>query len=126
MRATSNPIGKLVIFMERKMIIAMSAGQYEHKKMFDTIKKRIRYLNYGLLGLATILHDKLGLDVVMVQGENASPEEILRRIEKERIDISKDCDCFLLSIPSYYSITWCTGFCKIVKEKFNKKIIVGG
>ncbi len=112
--------------MEKRKIIAISAGQYDYKKVFDTIKKRIRYLNYGLLGLATILHDKLGLDVVMVQGENASPEEILRRIEKERIDISKDCDCFLLSIPSYYSITWCIDFCKLVKEKFDKRIIVGG
>lgn len=112
--------------MERKKIIAISAGQYDYKKMVDTVKKRIRYLNYGLLGLVTILHDKLGLDVVMVQGDNVSPKEILRRIERENIDISKDGDCFLLSIPSYYSITWCVDFCKLVKEKFNKKIIVGG
>ena len=126
LKVTSNSIEKIGLFMERKKIIAISAGQYDYKKTFDAIKRRIRYLNYGLLGLVTILHDELELDVVMVQGDNASPEEILRRIEKENIDISKDCDCFLLSIPSYYSITWCINFCKLVKERFNKKIIVGG
>ncbi len=109
-----------------KKIIAVSAGQYDYKKGTDLIKGRIRYLNYGLLGLATILHDNLGLNVLVVQGDQKSPPALFERIEKEGIDISEECECFLLSIPSYYSVTWCAEFCRIAKEKYGKKIIVGG
>jgi hypothetical protein len=37
-----------------------------------------------------------------------------------------DIDAILLSVPSYYSISWCAEFCRIIKEKYNKEIIVGG
>ena len=106
--------------MKKNKIIAVSAGQYDYKKGTDLIKGRIRYLNYGLLGLATILHDKLGLNVLVAQGNQKSPSELFERIEKEGVDISEECECFLLSIPSYYSVTWCAEFCRIIKEKYGK------
>ena len=112
--------------MKEKRIIAISAGQYEHKKETDLVKKHIRYLNYGLLGLVTMIYEKLGLDIVMLQGDNCSPKELIERIEMENINIAEDCEYVMLSIPSNYSLSWCTEFCEIIKARFNKKIIVGG
>ena len=107
--------------MKGKKIIAVSAGQYEYKKETDFIKKHIRYLNYGLLGLVTMIKEQLGLDAIMLQGDNYSPEELIEKIQNEKIDISKDCECFMISVPSNYSITWCAELCKIIKEQFGKK-----
>jgi hypothetical protein len=100
-------------------LIAISAGQYSHKKEINPIKKHIRYLNYGLLGLVTMLHDTLGMDVVMAQGDNYFPDEFLERLEGRGIRMD-DIDAVLLSVPSYYSVSWCAEFCRIIKEKYNK------
>lgn len=107
-------------------IIAISAGHDITKKGNNPIRNRIRYLNYGLLGLATILRHQGGLDITVFQADSFTVEQLIEVIEQEGIDIYNECECFLLSIPSYYSITWCMKFCEIVKLKYNKKIIVGG
>ncbi|MBR2650172.1 MAG: radical SAM protein [Clostridia bacterium] len=111
--------------MKNQRIIAISAGQYTHKKGTDPIKEHIRYLNYGLLGLATVLHDRLGLDVTVAQADSDTPGMLIERLSKRQVHI-EEYDCVLLSIPSFYSIEWCADFCKIIKEEYGKAIIAGG
>lgn len=109
-----------------KKIIAISAGQTYSKKVNNLIREKIKYLNYGLLGLVTILKHYGNLDITMFQGEQYSAEGIFKLIESSGINIYNDCDYFLLSIPSYYSVSWCKEFCRIAKLRYGKKIIVGG
>ena len=109
-----------------KTIIAISAGHDSSKKADSLIRKRIRYLNYGLLGLATILKHQGNVDIIVYQGDSYDVETLLDLIEESGINISIDCECFLLSIPSYYSMSWSARFCEIVKQRYKKTIIVGG
>lgn len=109
-----------------KTVIAISAGHDSTKKADSLIRKRIRYLNYGLLGLATILKHQGNIDIIVYQADSYSVEMLLDLIERSGINIAIDCECFLLSIPSYYSMSWCKRFCEIVKQMYQKTIIVGG
>ena len=106
-------------------ILAVSAGQNEYKKETNPIKRHIRYLNYGLLGLVTVLHNDLGLDVYMAQGDNDTPSEFIERLYDRGIRI-EEFECILLSIPSFYSIKWCAEFCRIINEKYKTGMIAGG
>lgn len=106
-------------------VIAISAGQLSHKKTNSAIQKRITYLNYGLLGLVTMLKEHLSMDIAMFQADARSPKELLDCIERESVALN-DCDHMLLSIPSFYSVSWCHEFCKTVKANYDIKIIAGG
>lgn len=112
--------------VKMKRVIAISAGQEFSKKGDNILRKRIKYLNFGLLGLATIMHDKLGIDVTVFQADYITAEELIGQIEKTGIDIKRECECFFLSIPSFYSISWCQKFCHLVKYRYGKMIIAGG
>lgn len=109
-----------------KKVIAISAGQEISKKGNNIIRQRIKYLNYGLLGLATILKSIMNIDIIVFQADYNTPQELIEKIEKVGININTECECFLLSIPSYYSVSWCKKFCELIKFRYNKKIIVGG
>lgn len=109
-----------------KKVIAVSAGQNTFKKGNNVLRQRIKYLNYGLLGLATILKEKLNVDISVFQADYFTAEELIRHIENVGIDIVAECECFLVSIPSFYSISWCQQFCELIKVRYNKRIIVGG
>lgn len=111
--------------MNNQKIIAISAGQLSYKKEMNLVRKRIKYLNYGLLGLSTILHDKLNLDIVMFQADELLPEEFINKLIASGVDIGK-CNYMLLSIPSFYSISWCKEFCRLIKSNYNITIIAGG
>lgn len=108
-----------------KLILAISAGQSLYKKEVNPLQRHSRYLNYGLLGLVTMLHDKGNLPIHMFQGEG-TPQEMLYTIKKEGIQLDRDCQCVLLSIPSSYSVTWSQIFCKLLREESNLPIVVGG
>lgn len=109
-----------------KTVIAVSAGHDSTKKADTLIRRRIRYLNYGLLGLATILKHQGGIDIAVFQADSYEVDALLDLIEKSGINIASDCECFLLSIPSYYSMSWCARFCETVKRRYRKQIVVGG
>ncbi len=83
-------------------------------------------MNYGLLGLATILKHVGNLDITVFQADNYDVETFLQLIENAGIDLKNDCEYILLSIPSYYSMTWSADFCKQIKERYEKPIVVGG
>ena len=89
-------------------IIAISAGREFYKDKGEPFANDIAYLNYGLLGLCTMLYEH-GLDVEMYHGyEGPLP----------------DCSHILLSIPSNYSLSWCEKFCETVPP--GPILIVGG
>lgn len=111
---------------EMKKVLAISAGQEISKKEENIIRKKIKYLNYGLLGLTTIMHDKLEIDVTVFQADYITVEELIEQIEKAGIDIERECECFFLSIPSFYSLSWCQKFCYLIKFQYNKIVIAGG
>lgn len=106
-------------------IIAISAGQLDYKKETNAIRKRIKYLNYGLLGLTTLIHENLPVDIIMFQANDLLPERLLEYIEDSGVFL-KDYSHILLSIPSFYSVSWCKQFCEIVKSIYRIKIIAGG
>lgn len=110
----------------KKNIIAVSAGQKNSKKGDTIIRQKQKYLNYGLLGLSTLINNRSDFNARMFQADNKSPIDIIREIEKTGIDLNKDCKYILLSIPSYHSITWCTEFCEIISKEYDVDIIVGG
>lgn len=109
-----------------KTIIAISAGHDSSKKVENRIRSRIRYLNYGLLGLATILKHQGGIDIIVYQADSYNVDALFDVIERSGINIISDCECFLLSIPSYYSMSWSIKFCEAVRQRYQKKVIVGG
>lgn len=108
------------------MILAVSAGTDGSKKKKNPIRNHIRYLNYGLLGLATLINQYTDKEIKLFQGDGYEPKELFKVIASSGIDILKDCEYILLSIPSYYSISWCKDFCRIIKNEYALKIIVGG
>lgn len=111
--------------MSNKKIIAISAGQLSYKKEANLVRNKIKYLNYGLLGLTTLLHEKLNLDITMFQADELLPEGFVDKIIHSGIDLEK-YDYIMLSIPSFYSISWCKEFCQIIKNNYDITIIAGG
>lgn len=111
--------------MKDNTIVLISSGLTEAKKEYNPFNRMNRYLNYGLLGLATILKNK-GYTVKMFQGEYDSPFEIIDRIKNSGIKLEELEYPVLLSIPSYYSISWAKSFCELLKSKYSIKIVGGG
>lgn len=109
------------------MILMIAAGMKVPKKSYIEHSKENLYLNYGLLGLATILHNKHNLNVKMIQGDYKSINEVIKEINKLGIYIENLNTPILISIPSFLAMTWTVEFIEIIK-KLNSaiKIIVGG
>ena len=107
-----------------KNVIAISAGLISPKKDYEEINKKNLYLNYGLLGICSLLH-RNGFQVKQYQGEYLQPREL--------IDII-NCDFslvllktpILISVISFLSIEWCDEFTKIIKTEYGLESIVGG
>lgn len=110
--------------MYKSLIVAVSAGLILPKKDYSIISRRNLYLNYGLLGLCSLLKEK-GFDVVMLQGEYRSAEEILNEIISMGIDINKLRYPILLSAISFFSLDWCKDFIRFVNNT-NAQVILGG
>lgn len=108
-----------------KKIIAVSSGLTKPKKEWNYLNRRNIYLNYGLLGLTTLLKEN-GNVIQMYQGDYDDPRTLIDCIQDNKELNLYTAEILLLSLPSYYSIEWAQKFCKIVKEISNIKIIVGG
>ena len=104
-------------------ILAIAAGLILPKKDFKILSKRNQYLNYSLLGLATILSKKYR--VIVFQGDFIEPSQFIELLHKN-YDLANLRYPVLLSIPSYYALPWCKEVCKILKNEYNTKIIAGG
>ena len=104
--------------MDTKRITFVSAGIKIPKKESSI---NCLYLNYGLLGLATNLHEK-GCEVKMYQGDYDSVETTLSKIG-DTVDTNYP---IFLSVPSFLALSWAEEFVKKAKDKYNTKIVLGG
>lgn len=105
-------------------VYCISAGQLAVKKDPNTINKKNKYLNYGLLSLASIIK-KLGLSPIQLHGHFSSPREFSNYCIKLGI-INTQFPIFI-SIPSFYAISWVNEFTRILKDELNiREIIIGG
>lgn len=109
--------------MER--IFCISAGQLIVKKENNIINKQNKYLNYGLLSLATILRKK-GWNPIQLHGHFDHPEFIFD--ECVRLGLSRaSIFPILISIPSFYAVSWVNQFIDLVKSINDRvKVIIGG
>jgi len=109
-----------------KRVLAVAAGQDSSRKGESLIRKKLKYLNFGLLGLVTMIDQYSDRSAVMFQADDLTVEQLISEIEGAGFDLSRDFECVLLSIPSYHSISWCERFCTHIKKCYGLKIIVGG
>ncbi len=106
-------------------MFCISAGQLIVKKANNKINKRNRYLNYGLLSLASTLKNE-GWNTVQIQGHFDDPSVTLRKCISLGYSESTTLP-LLISIPSFYAISWVNEFIYLAKEINSKvKIILGG
>ena len=109
---------------QREQLAFVSAGMMKPKKVDNGLAREHRYLNYGLLGLATIA-SKAGCNCKLFHGLFDSPVEVADRIASQTFT---DANLLvLLSIPSSFAIEWAKQFVHAIKTTSpNVKIIVGG
>lgn len=110
--------------MSASRVWFISAGLTQPKKPFGQIARRQLYLNYGLLGLATILFRK-GFETTLRHGNYSNPSEFLKGLLNDGLD--KTTFPIFLSLPSCFAIPWAAEFCAQLKMIApQRKIIVGG
>lgn len=108
----------------REKIIFVSSGMLNAKKKDNPIAFNHSYLNYGLLGLASIVRAN-GYDVSLYHGKFDNPSRFL---EKYMDSFNKVNNYpIFLSLPSSFAIEWAKIFVSELK-KMNPKasVIVGG
>ena len=107
-----------------RRIICISSGQFSTKKANNRINRRNQYLNYGLLSLASVLR-RNGFSPIVIHGHFSPPGEALRTALA--YGLAESSWPILLSIPSFYAVTWAKEFIFELKAIFpSRKIIVGG
>ncbi|AEG00369.1 B12-binding domain-containing radical SAM protein [Methylomonas methanica] len=105
-------------------IFCISAGQFQSKKKNSVFSNKHRYLNYGLLGIASTL-GRSGYNPIVIHGLFDPPSTILNICEQ--YGISGTRNPILLSIPSFFALEWARTLSALIKEYYpNKTIIVGG
>ena len=102
----------------------VSAGLEKPKKRDNILARRQQYLNYGALTLATIL-DVKGYSVKLYHGGHAPPGFFARKLFKDgRLG---SCYPLMLSMQSYYALSWVKIFTESVKKiSPSTRIVVGG
>lgn len=105
-------------------VVCLSAGLAVPKKTDNPIARQHLYLNYGLLGLASILAEA-GHSASVVHGHFDSPEEVVERLLAERL--LPGPHPLLLSIPSSFALPWARRVCRAVRRSSpSTTIVVGG
>jgi radical SAM superfamily enzyme YgiQ (UPF0313 family) len=108
----------------RSTVLFVSSGLLAPKKTDHPFARRHRYLNYGMLTLATLLHEE-GHSVRLFHGSFSPPEEFAQRLTEEYLDCIEFS--LWLSLPSYFAIGWAQRFLRQLRSKLpNVKIVVGG
>lgn len=105
----------------------VASGMKQNKKDFLDSSVESMYLNYGLLGLGSILYDKGYTEVKMFQGDNKSIEGFFCEIECTNVDIKALSYPVFVSIPSFFAVSWALEFIETLKlKKPSVKVILGG
>lgn len=98
--------------------VAVSAGMLRPKKGDEGYRKAHRYLNYGLLSLASMLPAR----VPVFHGNFSAPEDFAQSHQEVT-----SADIVLLSLPSFYAVPWAKRFLVALKEiNLNVEVHVGG
>lgn len=102
----------------------ISAGMDKPKKRDHLLSRRQQYLNYGALTLATILSQS-GYQIRLLHGAHTNVDEFVRSVVQRGVLGSKYP--LLLSIPSFYALSWAQKFTEAIKNiSPTTRIIVGG
>ena len=103
-------------------VLCLSAGMLAPKKA-DTPTSRLHlYLNYGLLGLASVLRGA-GHEPRVVHGRFDEPEDVVTR---SLVDAQRGAPV-LLSVPSSFALEWARRACAALRRVDPSiRIIVGG
>ncbi|MGW5207910.1 B12-binding domain-containing radical SAM protein [Streptomyces griseoincarnatus] len=108
----------------RDWVLFVSAGITEPKKGNSPLNRLNLYLNYGLLGLATLTESR-GYRVKVVHGRFSDPVDFLS--EMEQLGIIPTRHPVMLSLPSSFCLEWAHVFSRTLKERFpDVPIIAGG
>ncbi|MBG2875930.1 radical SAM protein [Proteus alimentorum] len=104
-------------------VFFISAGQNDIKKEPSIKNTKNMYLNYGALLLSTIIK-KAGFDVTLIHGHFKKPIQFINELID--LKITDSTQPIFISIPSFYALSWTKEITKLLKEKVNNKIYVGG
>ncbi len=108
-----------------RRIVAIACGLNEPKKDYSIISRKNLYLNYGLLGLCTLLN-KQGYEVKQFQGEYLKPRELIDTINNTEFRLQIIEHPVIISIVSFLSLEWCQEITRILKLEYGINCIVGG
>lgn len=113
--------------MTSETILMIASGMKQQKKPYLNNSVENIYLNYGLLGLGSVLFEKGYTHVNMFQGDSKTIQEILSEIKIAGVDIKKLKYPVFVSIPSFFAISWALEFISEIKiENPSIKVILGG
>jgi hypothetical protein len=102
----------------------VSAGLLKPKKRDHLYARRQLYLNYGLLSLATILHEH-GHAVRVIHGGYSDPESCAQNMASAGL-LSSDHPLFL-SLPSHLAVSWAERFLReACAIRRNLQVVLGG
>ena len=84
-------------------VICVGAGQSSTKKLNNEVNRRHRYLNYGLLSIASTLKHR-GADPIVLHGHFDHPAVTVKHalslgMQETKLPI-------LISLPSFYAVDW--------------------
>ncbi|MFM5401221.1 radical SAM protein [Aeromonas veronii] len=102
----------------------ISAGQKDVKKSPNIINKKNLYLNYGLLGLASIAK-RAGFNPILLHGNFSSPDDFIN--DCITLGIGHTKKPVFISMPSFYALSWLKEFTEKLKSQFPSiHLILGG
>jgi len=104
-------------------VLLVSAGMLKPKKADNDIHRLNLYLNYGLLGLASII-DEAGYSAQVVHGRFTHPEDLIDDLETS--GLLRTTQPIMLSLPSSFCLEWADLFSRGIKQRFPKSAIVAG
>lgn len=90
-------------------VVCVSAGMTAPKKGSETYRRKQKYLNYGLLSLASMVEERS----LVFHGGFEDPEVFLEGLSGHL----SDCRSVLLSIPSFYALHWAIDFSHALSRK---------
>jgi hypothetical protein len=105
-------------------VVCLSAGLTRPKKQDHVLARKHHYLNYGLVGLATVLRDVGHWPLVVHGGFERAEVVVARLFESGHLPSAHPV---LLSVPSAYALPWAREAVVALKRRDpTARIVVGG
>ena len=105
-------------------VFCIAAGQLSPKKEDTPINLKNRYLNFGLLSVATRVK-QAGLDPIQLQADFTVPATFLELCLEWEIEETKHP--ILLSVPTFYALGWAAQYLTLLKTAIPEcTVFVGG